>query len=239
LQFNLGDGGVSKNKLAALDFAANNFPRRPIYYGTTGDDSFYMGIGGNLRMEGLAFRLTAENTSRTPIDVEKTLDLLTNKYRYRGLNDPKVYLDETARRQVMFYRSVFFNLAGALKARGDRDSMKQLMETYHAAIPEMQMINPIHSPYQRLANPVADFYFFAKLDEYGESLSNRLIDDYEKEFDYYVRLKMAKSYASVDYELSRTLSGVKNLADILGSHGRQEQQARAAELFKKMGQTLR
>ena len=238
LQFNITESGVSKNKLAALDFVANNFPRRPIYYGTTGDDGFYMGIGNNLRMEGLAFRLTPENTSRMPIDVEKTLDLLTNKFRYRGLNDPNVYLDETARRQVMFYRSVFFNLAAALKARGDKENMKRLMETYHEAIPEMLMINAIHSPYQRLANPVADYYFYAGLEEYGVSLSNRLLDDYEKEFDYYVRLAMAKKNASVDYELSRTLGGVKNLSDILGSHGKQDLQARAGTLFKKMGQML-
>jgi hypothetical protein len=216
LHFKITGNSVGKNGLAALDIAANNFLKRPIYYGSSGSEAdFIMGIDGNLRQEGMARKLVPENTAGMPVDIDRTFDLLVNKFRYRGINDPNVYMDETARRIVGYYRTSFFRLAEVLKNGNDTVRLKQLMTKYHEAIPEMEIVNIHHTPYWGVVNPVVEYYFVAGLNEYGVSLTQRLINEYRKEYRYYYGLT-AKT--SVDYELTRVFQGVVSLVEILKQH---------------------
>jgi hypothetical protein len=232
LQFKVSGNSIGKNSLAALDFAANNFLKRPIYYASSGNEpDFIMGVDGNLRQEGLARQLVPENTARMPVNIDKTFDLLVNRFRYRGINDPNVYLDETARRTTGYYRSAFFRLADILKVKNDKERLKQLMEKYHEAIPEMDIVNIHHTPYAGIANPAVEYYFNAGLDGYGISMAQRLISEYGKEYYYYMGL-VGKS--SVDYELSRVYQGIANLRDILKRYGQTDLHKQAEDLFNEI-----
>ncbi|MDR1886690.1 MAG: DUF2723 domain-containing protein [Prevotellaceae bacterium] len=236
LHFKITGNSISKNSLAALDFAANNFPQRPIFYGSSGHEpDFIMGVEGNLRQEGLARKLVPENTAGTPVNIDKTFDLLVNTYRYRGLNDPDVYLDETARRTVSYYRSVFFRLAEILNITGDKERLKRLMEKYHEVMPELGIVNIHYTPYWGVANPPVEYYFQAGLNEYGISLAQRLIDEYGKEYRYYLGLT-AKT--SADFELSRVHQGVTNLTDILKKHSQTDLHKQSEDLLKDIRETM-
>ncbi|MDR1594379.1 MAG: DUF2723 domain-containing protein [Prevotellaceae bacterium] len=236
LHFKISGNSVGKNSLAALDIAANNFLKRPIYYASSGSEpDFIMGVEGNLRQEGLARKLVPENTSKIPVNIDKTFDLLVNKFRYRGINDPKVYMDETARRTVGYYRSVFFRLAEILKIKNDTVRLKQLMEKYHEAIPEMEIVNVHHTPYWSVANPVVEYYFSAGLYEYGASLAQRLVSEYGKEYRYYYGLS---DKTSVDYELTRVYQGVGSLVEILKKHNQADLLKQAEDLLKDMRSSM-
>jgi hypothetical protein len=228
-------GGIFKNKLAALDFAANNFPQRPIYYGVSGDRDFEMGVGRHLRTEGMVQRLTPEFiTNQTLIDVDKSFDLIVNVYRYRGLNDPKVYLDETARRMLSYYRNAFFRLADALKQQRDTVRLRQTMEKYHESFNEMLLANPNHSPYYWVANPVVEYYFSAGLNDYGISLSQKLIDEYRREFYFYLQ-----SPDTVDNEISRVYQGIRDLSQTLQRHGQTDLHKQASELESEIAKVFK
>jgi hypothetical protein len=236
LHFKVSGNAINKNSIAALDIAANNFLQRPIYYASSGNEAdFMMGIEGNLRQEGLARQLVPENTAATPVHIDKTLDLLVNHFKYRGINDPSVYMDETARRVVGYYRSAFFRLAEVLKNRDDKAKLKILMEKYHETIPEMEIINIAHSPYWGIANPVVEYYFYAGMNEYGVSLAQRLIKEYENEFWYYFRLS---EKVSVDFELSRVYQGIADLVETLERHNQSDLHKQADELFKVVRQSI-
>jgi hypothetical protein len=236
LQFKVSGSTVGKNNLAALDFAANNFSQRPIYYASSGGEAdFIMGVEGNLRQEGLARQLVPENTAGMPVNIDKTLYLLTNKFRYRGINDSTVYLDETARRIIGYYRSAFFKLADILKIRNDKEKLKQLMEKYHEAIPEMNVVNIHHTPYWFVSNPAVEYYFHAGLNEYGISLAQRLINEYGKEYLYYYNMS---DRVSVDYELSRVYQGVVSLSDILKRYNQPDLHKQADELYKEIRESM-
>jgi hypothetical protein len=236
LQFKVSGNSIGKNSLAALDFAANNFLKRPIYYASSGNEpDFIMGVDGNLRQEGLARQLVPENTAKMPVNINKTFDLLVNKFRYRGINDPKVYMDETARRTVGYYRSTFFRLADILKIKNDKERLKQLMEKYHEAIPEMDIVNIHHTPYGGISNPAVEYYFHAELDGYGVSLAQRLIDEYGKEYSYYSGLI---EKASVEYELSRVCQGIANLTDILKRYNQTDLHKQTGDLFNEIRESL-
>ena len=102
LVINLPGSAIIKPNLAIIDIVANNFPQRPIYFGTTLPSEYQMGLGRYLQLEGLAQKLVPLNTAAAgkPVNVEKTYDLLVNKFKFRGTNNPDIYMDETARRQV-------------------------------------------------------------------------------------------------------------------------------------------
>jgi hypothetical protein len=236
LHFKVSGNTIGKNSLAALDFASNNFLKRPIYYGSSGSEAdFMMGIDDNLRQEGLARQLVPENTTGMPVNIDKTLNLLVNKFRYRSINDSAVYMDETARRIVGYYRSAFFRLADILKIRNDKEKLKQLMEKYHEAIPEMNIVNIHHTPYYFVANPVVEYYFCAGLDEYGISLAQRLINEYGKEYRYYYGLS---DKIPVDYELSRVYQGITGLSDILKRYNQPDLHKQANDLYKEIRESM-
>ncbi|MDR0385599.1 MAG: DUF2723 domain-containing protein [Prevotellaceae bacterium] len=236
LHFKISGNSIGKNSLAALDFAANNFLKRPIYYGSSGNEpDFIMGIDGNLRQEGLARKLTPENATGMPIHIDRTFDLLVNKFRYRGINDPNVYMDETARRIVSHYRSAFFKLAEILKIRNDKEKLRLLMEKYHEAMPEMDVVNFHHTPYWGFANPAVEYYFSSELNEYGISLAQRLISEYGKEYRYYFGLN---TKTSVDYELSRVYQGLASLVDILKRYNQTDLLKQADSLLKDARESM-
>jgi hypothetical protein len=236
LQFRLAGNWISRAKLGALDFVTNNFDDRPIYYGGQ-DDDFLMGIQNNLRDEGVIKRLIPENTRKHPVNADKTFDLLVNKYRFRGLNDENVYIDETSRQQMIpHYRNAFFSLAEYLRTNGDRDRLKQLMQKYHDAFPPIEKIvsSALYSTYAFSTNPVVENYFYAGLTEYGTDVAQQLIDEYRKEIGYYSRLYgkfTTNSY--VQQSILYSYRGLAGLADILKRYNQPDLMKQADDLINE------
>jgi tetratricopeptide (TPR) repeat protein len=68
-------------------------------------------------MEGLAYRITAPEGPR--FDIAKTDSLLNKVYKYRGIFDPKVYMDENSKRLLTNYAASFFALGIAYREIGE------------------------------------------------------------------------------------------------------------------------
>jgi hypothetical protein len=149
-----------------------------------------------------------------------------NQYRFRGLNDPNVFVDETSRQQMIpHYRNSFFTLADHFRANGDKDRLKQLMERYHDVIPEMDKIvsSANYSMYLFSTNPLVENYFYSGLTEYGVSLSQRLIDDYKREIAYYTQLsRKFINNIFVERHLYYADRGLKDLSNILKKYNQQD-----------------
>jgi hypothetical protein len=225
IHFKISSNWITRAKLGALDFAANNFQDRPIYYAGN-DDDFFMGIRGYLRDEGVVKRLLPENTQKHPVNADKTFDLLVNKYHFRGLNDPDVFIDETSRQQMIpHYRNIFFALADYLRTNGDKNRLKQLMEKYREVLPELErgVSSAPYSMYAFSTNPLVENYFYSDLTEYGISLSKRLMSEYRKEINYYSQLYRkfgANSY--IERNLYYSYHGLNGLSNILKRYNQQD-----------------
>jgi len=229
LNFNIGGENkteIYKAELAMLDFAANNYPQRPIYYGSNGGE-FILGLENNLRMEGLAYRLVPEDVRISgAIDVEKSFDLIMNKYQYRGLNNPNVYHDETARSTMFHYYSAFTVLAEQLLETGDTDKLKQVMLKYKEVLPEIAIL-----PYLSLSNPLVDFYLASELTDDGISLAQRLIDEYRREFKYFANKTGAP--------INQTIYSVMQLNEIIKEHNQPELQKQVDDLLSEMNSVVK
>ncbi len=109
---------------------------RPVYFALTVPDGNRMGLGEYLEMEGMVFRLLQRKAS--PVHVQNTRKHLTDLYQYRGVSDPGVHRNRTARNLLANYPAVFLHLAEVLDEEGDRDGAYEILRycEKHALPPE-------------------------------------------------------------------------------------------------------
>ncbi len=114
--------------LNLLDNVAKQKWERPVYFANTVTPSSFLGLAPYLRLEGLAYRiLPVKNPApKDPfdpyegsVDAERMYENLTQKFRYRNLNNPSVYYDENIGRMMVNYHSVFYRLANDYLRQAD------------------------------------------------------------------------------------------------------------------------
>ncbi len=138
----LPDGKIVWVKDIMVHHILEENPSRPTYLAVTVPDE--MGLDKNLVMEGLVFRIVAEEGEPERCDIEKTWGNLREVFLYRGLldkkgyYDTKVYKDDNSRKLVQNYVAAYVRLAHAhLKT----DDQERAME----ALDYAQRINPSFS----------------------------------------------------------------------------------------------
>jgi len=109
-----------------MDIVEENVWQRPIYFAVTCGEDTKDGLGDYLKMEGLAARLVPQKKTVEPgvdyIDEGMMRRQLLNDstsissryrpgYLYRGLNDPRVFLDENMQMMTRNYRTSYIRLA--------------------------------------------------------------------------------------------------------------------------------
>ncbi len=117
-------GAVRTQDLLVLDVIQSNRWVRPVYFASTCDPDSRIGIDEYLWFEGMAWKLEPKRSTSANMGTNAAFldEELFNEpqgfsktpavgYKFRGLNDPKVFLDENARRMVQNYRTSFLQLA--------------------------------------------------------------------------------------------------------------------------------
>ena len=140
--FNLKRGGLEKNTLMILDLIANNNWERPIYFNNTS----LQGVGINLNdyviQEGNSYRLLPvknPNPRSEFVNSDVMYDNVMNKFRFRGLDDPKVYNSIDHRNFALNHRSTFNSLANALLREGKTEKAKEVLNRSLEAIPDISI----------------------------------------------------------------------------------------------------
>lgn len=97
--------------IMVLHIVQNNFPERPVHFATTVGGGNSMGLEPFTVMEGMVYTLTEERRNRE-LDVPATVRLVDSVYRFRGLGDPEVYIDNNTAGLLTNYSVTNFRLAG-------------------------------------------------------------------------------------------------------------------------------
>ncbi|MCS7081691.1 MAG: DUF2723 domain-containing protein [Bacteroidetes bacterium] len=111
---------VIVSDLLVLDIVRQNLNERPIYFATTVSRDNQAGLQQHFQLEGLAYRVVPVRTQE-PLGrvIPELLEARLSGFRFRNLDNGRVYYDENARRLIDNYRNFFIALAGAYRKAGN------------------------------------------------------------------------------------------------------------------------
>ena len=133
-----GKRAVYKSEMMMYEMLARCNWERPLYVAMTVGSENYGNLGNNFVQEGLANRITPFNTkaSGRRVDTEKMYDNVMNRFKFGGIDNPDIYLDETVTRMCLTHRRIFSQLATELLKENKPEKAKKVLERAEQAIPE-------------------------------------------------------------------------------------------------------
>ena len=181
-----GLSGVDKSKLMMLEMLANANWTRPIYVAYTVGEENYMNLGDNFVQEGLANRITPFTTNinenplpgMTNFDTEKTYTNVMKRFKFGGISEPGVYLDETVMRMCYTHRRLMVKLAMNLANQGDNKRAAEVLARAEKEFPECN----VPHDYQSYSIEMAQTY--AAIGD--KAHAKKLVETLWKKSDQYV-----------------------------------------------------
>ena len=133
-----GKRAVYKSEMMMYEMLARCNWERPLYVAMTVGSDNYGNLGNNFVQEGLANRITPFDTksSGRRVDTEKMYDNLMNRFKFGGVDNPNIYLDETVTRMCYTHRRIFAQLAIELMKEGKKDKALKVVDKIEKEIPE-------------------------------------------------------------------------------------------------------
>jgi hypothetical protein len=126
-----------KSELMMLEMLANANWERPLYMAITVGSENHLNLGDNFMLEGLAYRITPFNTTQlgARIDTEKMYDNMMHKFKFGGIDNPNIYLDETVLRMCQTHRRTFVQLASQLINEGKDKKALEVLDYCAKVVP--------------------------------------------------------------------------------------------------------
>ncbi|GBU07049.1 membrane protein [Bacteroidales bacterium] len=134
---------IGKHEMIILNMLANNKDwKRPFYYATTVNSDQFLGISRHFRQDGIAYRIMPFDTHATNqnVDTDIMFDNMMNKYKWGGIENPKVYMDENSSRMARSFRMMFSSLINALISEGKIEKAEQVADYSQKVIPSTAVI---------------------------------------------------------------------------------------------------
>jgi hypothetical protein len=222
IEWTYSRNNMGKSALIVLDILAHNNWERPVYFASLGHEGT-LGLENYMQLEGFAYRLVPINTPSIGryeagrVQTNLLYDNLMNKFRWGGMNDPDVYLDDFHVRttSVIRLRTRFVQLANALLNERDTlratEALDRCIElTPHEKIPFDYNILQIVSSYYRCRES-------GKANKLAEKLAEVSIEKME----YY--LDQDRDFiSSINEEILYNFQVLQNLINITRSNGQKE-----------------
>ena len=132
-----GKRAVYKSEMMMYEMLARCNWERPLFVAMTVGRDNSGNLGDNFVQEGLVNRITPFNTkaSGRTVDTEKMYDNLMNRFKFGGIDNPDIYLDETVMRMCQTHRRIFSQLAKQLLAEGQKEKAQRVLEKVEKVIP--------------------------------------------------------------------------------------------------------
>jgi len=137
--------------LMILHILETNRWERPIYFAVTVSQRNKLGLEHFLRMDGLAFRVLNVSPIETdsdgyplirepmypeliePARIETNLSI---NYKYRGLDDPDVYINPSVKKLLQNYRSAYLQLGFRYVQEGQKEKLADILASMQKNLPE-------------------------------------------------------------------------------------------------------
>ena len=153
-----GKAALYKGELMMLEIVSQANWTRPVYVATTVGSDNYLNLGDNFVREGLANRITPFTTNAPGaknFDTEKTYNNVMNRYKWGGLEQKGLYIDEPVMRMCYTHRHLMADLALQLIAEGKTDKALNVLRKSEKVLPSYNVPNTYLSGAADLAKAYA------------------------------------------------------------------------------------
>ena len=230
-----------KSELMMLEMLANTNWERPLYMAITVGSDNHLNLGNNFMQEGLAYRITPFNTTRlnARIDSEKMYDNLMNKFKFGGINNPDIYIDETVMRMCQTHRRMFIQLATQLIKEGKKDKALKALDYCSEVIPSTTVP---HDYIMSSSKEMADDYLALGEKEKGEAILNDLANKSVEYITWYLNLDDQRLQGSYEDclrnfyildEINKSLARANAAGGVQGEGEQQKKSDMASHYAKK------
>lgn len=232
IKWKTGKSYALKADLMVLDLISNFEWNRPIYFAITVGSDGYSNLEEYFQLEGLAYRFVPIKTKKDGsgqvgrVNTDAMYDNMMNKFKWGGLNDPRVYLDENNLRMTMNLRNNFTRLANALLEEGQRDKAVEVLDRCLIEMP----IDLIPVNYFMIS--LVESYYKAGEFEKAQPVIDKLIETSEQDLQYYLSLDKNLKKA-VDREIQMSLMILQSVFQQAKSNGQTEISESSYELLEK------
>lgn len=214
IRFTLTKNYLYKNDMMVLDLLAHNNWKRPIYFAITVSDDNYLNLQEYFRLDGLAYRVIPIKTKRPDgqpgsVNTQILYNNLINKFKWGGVPDPKVYLDENNLRMLSNFRNNFSRLAEELINEGKKDSAVKVLDRCMEIMPENRV------PFNYFIVPVIEQYYRAGQIDKANKLVNSFFNTSLADLKYYFSFSGSNA-DQIDYEKRVAIQILGELSRISG-----------------------
>jgi hypothetical protein len=231
-------GYFTKNHLMILDLLAHNNWERPVYYAITVSSGNYLNLDNFFQMEGLAYRIVPVESpeesdffGRGGINTDVMYDNLVNKFRWGGVDNPDVYLDENVVRMLGNFRNTFSRLALQLIKENKRDSAGKALDKCLQVIPETSM------PFDMYNILTAEAYLMLGNNDKANMLISGIRKNTYRNLDYYASLGN-KYYSYLVYEKQVAFYTLDELRRLATTYNLKELQTEMEQALQKYANAL-
>lgn len=230
--FDLPGNALYKNGLLLLDIIANNVNERPICFTTTTGADVYMNMMEYFELRGLIYRLVpyktpSEGQNRYGRIVNDTLyKLLVETYKWGGMEDHEMYVDDKAKLVPYNVRNHFGRLANSLYQAGDKKRAIEVLDHSLKSIPDENM------PFSYNMLEYIDLYYRCEAPEKAEKLMDVLATDAAQKVRYFRQFSGSELRdQTVQQEKDIAQQVLQNCAAIASQYGRTEKQQQIQQML--------
>jgi hypothetical protein len=191
---------AQKSDLMVLEMINSNNWERPMYFAVTVGEQFYPNVKEYLQLEGLAYRLVPIKGNAERVNTEVMFDNMMHKFKYGGVDNPNVYLDENNLRMCRTFRLMFSELIGALIKEGKTDKAVEALDYCLKVIPAETV------PHDYTSMLLANYYYELGKHEQADALVNNIANQIYERLDWIASLPSDKRN-----NLSREMSVQQNM----------------------------
>jgi hypothetical protein len=195
--------GLYKSELMMLEMLSNANWERPIYMAITVGGENRLNMDGHFVQEGLTYRFTPFETAKlgATIDSEKMYDNLMNKFKFGGINQPGIYLDENVLKMCYTHRRIFAQLINQLLVEGEREKAAKALAYCKEMIPDFN----VPYDFQNGASQLAEAYYKLDNRKEGDRVTKALADKSVEYLTWYLKLndkRVALSMREIQYHIA-------------------------------------
>ena len=182
-----------KNHLMILDMLATNNWERPVYYAITVSDDNYLNLEKYFQIHGLAFRIVPIESEgnmygRGGTDTKIMYEKFIHTFKWGGIENPGVYIDENVNGMLTNFRNNFGRLALELIKENKRDSAKIVLDKCIQILPDTVL------PYNIFNLSIIDGYMRLGDTIQANSIRSTVLENVYEDLEYYASL--GKNYDS-------------------------------------------